>query len=117
MKKETATSVFESLSSGTRLDIFRLLVKKGPQGMVAGEIAMTLDVPSSNLSFHLKGLTQAQLLTVTQEGRFQRFRANLPLMLELIAYLNEECCGGNPGLCGDFALQAVCAQSVETISE
>ncbi len=99
MEKITATSVFESLSSGIRLDVFRLLVKKGLQGMVAGEIATTLDVPPTNLSFHLKTLTQARLLTVEQEGRFQRYRANIPLMLDLIAYLTEECCSGHPEQC------------------
>ena len=99
MEKNTATSVFESLSSGIRLDVFRLLVKKGPEGIVAGEIATTLDVPPTNLSFHLKALTQAGLVTVQQEGRFQRYRANIPLMLDLIAYLAAECCSGHPEQC------------------
>ena len=94
--------VFESLASGVRLDVFRLLVKKGTDGMVAGEIAATLDVPPTNLSFHLKALTQAGMLTVAQEGRFQRYRANLPLILELIAYLTEECCAGHPEQCADL---------------
>ena len=99
MEKRTATSIFESLSSGLRLDVFRLLVKRGPEGMVAGEIATTLDVPPANLSFHLKALTQARLVTVEQEGRFQRYRADIPLMLNLIAYLTEECCSGHPDQC------------------
>lgn len=67
--------------------------------MVAGEIASTLDVPPTNLSFHLKALTQTGLLTVEQEGRFQRYRANLPLMVDLIAFLTEECCSGHPEQC------------------
>lgn len=113
MENSTATTVFESLSSGVRLDVFRLLVKKGVEGMVAGEIATTLGIPPTNLSFHLKALTQAGLLSVTQEGRFQRYRANLALMLDLIAYLTEECCGGKPELCGDFSAQAICPQCVE----
>lgn len=113
MENFTATTVFESLSSGVRLDVFRLLVKKGVEGMVAGEIATTLSIPPTNLSFHLKALTQAGLLSVTQEGRFQRYRANLALMLDLIAYLTEECCGGKPELCGDFNAQAICPQCVE----
>ncbi|WP_297455468.1 helix-turn-helix domain-containing protein [Ferrovum sp.] len=99
MEKNTATTVFESLSSGLRLDVYRLLVKKGREGMVAGEIASTLHIPPTNLSFHLKALTQAGLLTVTQEGRFQRYQANIPLMLDLIAYLTEECCAGHPEQC------------------
>lgn len=116
MEKTLATSVFESLASGVRLDVFRLLIKKGTEGMVAGEIATTLDVPSTNLSFHLKAMTYAGLVNVTQEGRFQRYRANLPLMLDLIAYLTEECCGGKPELCGVFSAQAICPQCVEKAS-
>jgi DNA-binding transcriptional ArsR family regulator len=99
MEKTVATTVFESLASGVRLDVFRLLVKEGPQGLVAGEIAATLDLPPTNLSFHLKALTQARLLTVTQEGRYQRYRANIPLVQELIDYLTDECCTGHPEQC------------------
>lgn len=102
MEKRTATSVFESLSSGVRLDVFRLLVKKGTEGMVAGEIAAAVKVPPTNLSFHLKALTQARLLEVEPEGRFLRYRANIPLMLDLVAYLTEECCSGNPEQCVDL---------------
>lgn len=112
MEKTTATTVFESLSSGLRLDVFRLLVKKGTQGMVAGEIAATLDVPPTNLSFHLKALTQAGLLTMEQEGRFLRYRANLVLMLDLIAYLTEECCSGHPEQCADLRAASNCPESM-----
>jgi DNA-binding transcriptional ArsR family regulator len=101
MDTSSATKIFESLSSGVRLDIYRLLVKAGPQGMVAGEIGTTLAVPPTNLSFHLKALTQAQLLSVAQEGRYQRYRANLGLMHDLISYLTEECCSGHPELCAE----------------
>lgn len=111
-----ATTVFESLSSAVRLDVFRLLVKKGFEGMVAGEIATTLEIPPTNLSFHLKALTQAGLVTVAQEGRFQRYRANLALMLDLIAYLTEECCGGNPHQCAELRAQAIGPQC-ETAAE
>ena len=99
MEKTTATTVLESLASGVRLDVFRLLVRQGPEGLVAGEIAAELELPPTNLSFHLKALTQAGLLTVVQEGRYQRYRANIALMTELIAYLTAECCAGNPSLC------------------
>ena len=102
MEKTSATAVFESLASGIRLDAYRLLVRKGPEGLVAGEIASALDLPSTNLSFHLKALTQARLVTVEQEGRFQRYRANMSLMLDLIAYLTAECCAGDPGQCADI---------------
>ena len=102
MERNTATSIFESLSSGLRLEIYRLLVRHGPEGLVAGEIGSILDVPASNLSFHLKALTHAGLLSVEQEGRFQRYRANLPLMQELIVYLTEECCAGHPEQCAEL---------------
>ena len=99
MDKSSATAVFESLASGVRLDVFRLLVKKGTEGMVAGEISTALELPPTNLSFHLKAMVHAGLVNVTQEGRFQRYRANVPLMLELIDYLTAECCGGHPEQC------------------
>lgn len=110
MNKAIAVSVFESLSAGTRLDVYRLLVKKGPDGMVAGEIGSALDVPPTNLSFHLKALSQARLVTVVQEGRFQRYRANLLLMQELIAYLTEECCSGHPAQCAELCAPISCAE-------
>jgi len=109
MDKKTATTIFESLSSGVRLDVFRLLVKKGLDGMVAGEIASTLDIPNTNLSFHLKAMTHAGMVTVQQEGRFQRYRANFPLMLETIAYLTEECCSGHPELCANMLNESQCS--------
>jgi len=102
MDNRIATIVFESLSSGVRLDVYRLLVKRGMEGMVAGEIAAALDIPPNNLSFHLKTLTRAELLTVEQEGRYLRYRANIPLMLDLIAYLTEECCADSPEHCADL---------------
>lgn len=112
MEKRLATTIFESLSSGVRLDAYRLLVKKGAQGMVAGEIASALDIPPTNLSFHLKALTQAGMLAVTQEGRFQRYRANIPLMLDLIAYLTEECCAGHPEQCADLHAASRCPETL-----
>ncbi len=108
MEQISALKVFESLSSGLRLDIYRLLVRTGPAGLVAGEIASLLDIPPTNLSFHLKALTQAQLVSVVQEGRFQRYRANLALMQDLIAYLTEECCAGHPEQCGDLCTPPIC---------
>ena len=73
MEKQIATTLFESLASGVRLDVFRLLVKNAPEGLVAGEIALALELPATNLSFHLKALTQSNLITVVQEGRYQRY--------------------------------------------
>jgi len=117
MDKKTATTIFESLSSEVRLDVFRLLVKTGPEGMVAGEIASALDIPNTNLSFHLKAMTHVGMVSVQQEGRFQRYRANFPLMLETIAYLTEECCSGHPDQCLTIRTESNCSPSaLPTIS-
>lgn len=102
MEKELAIKVFESLSSGVRLDVYRLLVKTGPQGLVVGDIGAQLALPPTNLSFHLKALTHARLVSVVQEGRFQRYRANMALMHDLIAYLSAECCAGHPEQCTEL---------------
>ncbi|MDD5478087.1 helix-turn-helix transcriptional regulator [Rhodoferax sp.] len=112
MDKQLATGIFESLASGVRLDIYRLLVKAGPLGLVAGEIGTALAVPPTNLSFHLKALTHTQLVSVAQEGRYQRYRANLPLMQELIAYLTAECCAGRPEQCAEIDSAPFCASIV-----
>jgi DNA-binding transcriptional ArsR family regulator len=101
MEKQSATAVFESLSSGARLDIFRLLVKAAPEGLVAGELSTAIGMAPSNVSFHLKTLAHSQLVTVVQEGRFQRYRANLGLMRDVIAYLTNECCAGHPERCDE----------------
>ena len=70
MNKAIATKVFESLASGIRLDVWRLLVKSGLEGMVAGQLASELDIAPNTLSFHLKAMLHAGLLSVEQEGRF-----------------------------------------------
>ena len=111
MDKSDAIAVFESLSSGVRLDAYRLLVKQGPGGMVAGEIGSALDVPPTNLSFHLKALTQAGLLTVVQEGRYLRYRANLALIQDLIGFLTAECCSGHPEQCAPVCLPVSCPEA------
>ena len=99
MKREEATLIFETLSSGVRLDIYRELIKQGPEGLVAGKVASALNIAPNNLSFHLKTLTHSGLLSVQQEGRFQRYRANMPLMVELIDYLTAECCANSADCC------------------
>lgn len=106
MDTHNAATVFETLASGVRLDVFRLLVKHHPEGLVAGEIASTLNLPPTNLSFHLKAMAHAGLASATQEGRFQRYRANVALMTQLIAYLTEECCHGHPDQCSRLATTA-----------
>lgn len=92
MNREQATIIFDSLSSGVRLDIWRLLVKAGHEGKVAGEIATELGIAPNSLSFHLKAMLHAGLVSVEQQGRYQRYRADISVMTALIAYMTEACC-------------------------
>ena len=102
MKIKTATTIFEVRASEVRLSIFRLLVKYAPEGLVAGEISQMLDIPKTNLSFHLKNIMYSGLVNMEREGRNTRYRANIPLMLETIAYLASECCSGNSAHCQPY---------------
>lgn len=97
--KDTVLAVFEALSSAMRLDIFCLLVHAGGEGRVAGELARDLGLPATNLSFHLKMMLKAGLVTVQPEGRFQRYRANTPHMLRVLAFLTENCAAGTVDGC------------------
>lgn len=106
MKTSEASRVFEALAADIRLDVFRLLVKNAPEGLVAGDIAKLLDIPATNLSFHLKAIVHAGLASVDREGRFQRYKANIPLMLDVIAYLTAECCSDHPEVCQRYRAQS-----------
>ena len=99
MKTEDATRIFEALTSEDRLNIFRLLVKHAPDGLIAGEISQLVGIPKTNLSFHLKAIVHSGLASMEREGRNTRYRASIPLMLEVIAYLTDECCSGDPDYC------------------
>ncbi|MDD5004113.1 MAG: ArsR/SmtB family transcription factor [Acidithiobacillus sp.] len=84
----------EALASPVRLEIFRLLVEQEPTGLVSGDIAEHLGQPHNGISFHLKNLQHAGLVTVQREGRYQRYRAAMPVVRALVAYLTENCCHG-----------------------
>ena len=121
MKTEDATRIFEALTSEDRLNIFRLLVKHAPDGLIAGEISQLAGIPKTNLSFHLKAIVHSGLASMEREGRNTRYRASIPLMLEVIAYLTAECCSGSPGYCRqcrtesgiDTGLLPACCESRE----
>ena len=106
METKTATTIFEVLTSEARLSIFRLLVKYAPDGLVAGEVARMLDIPKTNLSFHLKTIAHSGLASMEREGRNTRYKANIPLMLETIAYLTAECCSGSPDQCRTYRAES-----------
>jgi ArsR family transcriptional regulator len=95
MDNATVIKIFASLAQETRLSLFRLLVQAGPEGLPAGRIAEQLGLPASTLSFHLKELTHAGIVNARQAGRFIYYSADYAAMSALIAFLTENCCGGN----------------------
>jgi ArsR family transcriptional regulator, arsenate/arsenite/antimonite-responsive transcriptional repressor len=110
MKKSTAAAALGALAQETRLDIFRLLVQKGPEGLPAGEIGERLGQPSPTLSFHLNQLRFAGLVTSRRASRSIIYSANFKAMNDLLTYLTENCCGGRPELCApDRLAAAACA--------
>ena len=94
MEIKHATRSLAALAHNSRLEIFRLLVQKGPEGMAASAIAEKAGLPNATLSFHIKGLTHAGLVDARQDGRFIYYAANYSTMNALVGYLMENCCGG-----------------------
>jgi ArsR family transcriptional regulator len=93
MDQRTATAALAALAQETRLDLFRLLVTRGPEGLPAGVIAERLGVPPSSLSFHLQQLVHAGLIAQRRLGRQLIYSAEYGAMNALLAYLTENCCG------------------------
>lgn len=94
MKEKDAIKALSALAQPTRLAIFRLLVTAGPDGLSVGVIQDSLELASATLSFHLKELTHAGLVTSRQEGRFVYYAPEIEHMNDLIGFLTENCCQG-----------------------
>src|SRR5438477_11877054 len=94
MEKHDVIAALAALAQDNRLDVFRLLVKAGPEGLAAGEVARQLKLAPNTLSFHFDRLRQAGLVTVRRESRSMIYAARFDAMSELIGYLTENCCGG-----------------------
>lgn len=103
METRQAISALGALAQESRLAVYRLLVAAGPSGMAASRISEQLGVVPSSLSFHLKELSHAGLIVPRQDGRFVIYAANFATMNSLLAFLSENCCGGNP--CSPLASQ------------
>ena len=99
MDKDHALAAFAALSQSTRLDVFRLLIKAGEDGMLAGDISDTLVVRQNTMSANLSILSRAGLIRNKREGRSIRYFADMDGMRGLLAFLMEDCCGGRPDLC------------------
>jgi DNA-binding transcriptional ArsR family regulator len=99
MKQKNALTALAALAQDTRLAVFRHLVVAGPEGSAAGDIAQAVKVPAPTLSFHLKELEQARLVTSRRESRSIIYSANYERMRALLAFLMEDCCRGQPEIC------------------
>ncbi|WP_282159257.1 ArsR/SmtB family transcription factor [Shimia thalassica] len=108
MDKLSALSAFGALSQETRLDVFRLLIRAGEAGMLAGEIAETLDVRQNTMSANLSVLLSAGLVKNTREGRAIRYFADTDGLRGLLGFLLQDCCGGRPDLCGPLIEDIAC---------
>jgi ArsR family transcriptional regulator, arsenate/arsenite/antimonite-responsive transcriptional repressor len=107
MKRSAVIGALGALAHETRLDIFRLLVQRGPEGMPAGEIGARLEQPSPTMSFHLNQLRFAGLVTSRRESRSIIYSANFRAMNDLLSYLTENCCGSNLAACAPGASQCL----------
>ena len=108
MKKREALAALAALAQENRLDIFRLLVEAGPDGLPAGSVAETLGLAPNNLTFHFDRLREAGLVTVRRDGRSMIYAARFDRMNALLGYLTENCCRGQgqecaPSACGTAA--------------
>lgn len=103
-----AVDALGALAHETRLGVFRLLVKAGPCGMIAGAIAEACSVPPSTMSHHLATLERAGLVQSERHSRLIRYHADFAAMRRLLTFLMQDCCGGAPDLCADLVTQAAC---------
>ena len=95
MKKPDALAALAALAQDNRLDVYRLLVRAGPEGMPAGSVAGALKLAPNTLTFHFDRLRQAGLVTVRREGRSMIYAARYDTMNALLGYLSENCCAGS----------------------
>lgn len=97
MEKQDVLAALAALAQETRLDVFRLLVRAGKEGLTPGALAARLGLPSATLSFHLKELKSAGIVRCERRGRSLRYRPDFASMNQLLAFLTEHCCEGCEG--------------------
>jgi len=104
MKKADAVAALAALAQDNRLDVFRLLVQAGPDGLPAGHVAETLGLAPNTLTFHFDRLRDAGLVTVRRNGRSMIYAARFATMNDLLGFLTENCCQGAPEKCDPIAV-------------
>lgn len=113
MHQDKAVAALAALAQDTRLSVFRLLIKAGPDGMIAGALAEAMDVPASTMSHHLAKLEKAGLATSWRTSRLIHYAANYAGMQALLTFLMADCCQGDPRACIDLLPAIAC----ETVTE
>ncbi|MBL8582847.1 MAG: helix-turn-helix transcriptional regulator [Rhizobiaceae bacterium] len=108
MDKKSALAALAALGQDTRLEVFRLLVRAGAEGVPAGEIASRLGTVQNTMSAHLKVLDHAGLVRTERAGRVVRYVADMTGFRDLLAYLMEDCCNGSPELCQPVIQAVTC---------
>ena len=115
MNDDLAVDALTALAHRDRLAAYRLLVKAGPSGMPSGEIARTLAIAPTRMSFHLATLERSRLARSWRDGRKVLYAVSIETMRALLGFLTEDCCGGRPELCGDVArLSTLCGDATGT---
>ncbi len=110
METIDAVTALAALAQDNRLDVFRLLVQAGPDGLPAGSVAHELGLAPNTLTFHFDRLRQAGLVTVRRDGRSMIYAARFEVMTDLLGFLTDNCCGGKPELCAP----TVCKPATKT---
>jgi DNA-binding transcriptional ArsR family regulator len=116
MEPTTAIRRLSALAQESRLAVFRLLIQAGREGVSAGDIARSLEIPANTLSAQLSILANAGLIGSRREGRSIIYTADFDGMSELLVYLMEDCCGGRPEVCAplaEVASRAACCNQPE----
>lgn len=108
MNQDKAVAALAALAHDTRLSVFRLLVKAGPDGMIAGALADETGVPPSTMSHHLTKLEQAGLATSWRTSRLIHYAANYDGMQSLLGFLMADCCQGDLQMCGNLLSTISC---------
>src|SRR5690348_10269978 len=111
MEMTNAIRRLSALAQEARLEVFRLLVKAGPEGLPAGKIARTLDTHANTLSAQLLVLSNAQLVRARREGRSIIYAVNFEAIRDLLVFLTEDCCAGRAEVCAplvEIANRALC---------